>query len=346
MVDLSRITGVSIVSLILGSGLIVFGANTLYSDFLKQPRVIINIEASNSSALVSIVNTGTVTAHNMRITFYFNGINISDYTLNAIPDEQINFTSSEEPKGLLVATVGRLTPNNAVSIQTLLDIRGSNATFPYNIDITYDEGSTYAIAYIGKEPRNFKSPLLEPPVAERLWIFLSVIIILSSIAFTSRTWINKIKHLVSEIKAANYVQDIKNEITAIKETLEESQFLHSSIIPTRVWDDQEYDTKRKYQIFGNYIDYRTISRFYGVIKDRDSYFSNSTVNVYDPVNADTFRRYNEECAYLANYVLESINWKEHTLRSRNARIRYYVFLVFPLLILILVLYYFLFSVWS
>jgi hypothetical protein len=113
MTDSSKIPGLNIVSFILGSGLIVFGANALYSDYFKQPHIDIHIKAGNSTAVTTLVNTGIVTAHNVRITFNSTS-DISNYSLTSIPDEQVNFTKLYKP-GRLVASFPRLRPANDLS---------------------------------------------------------------------------------------------------------------------------------------------------------------------------------------------------------------------------------------
>ncbi len=313
MTDSSKITGLSITSLILGSGLIVFGANSLYSDYVKQPHIDIGIKSGISTAVTNFTNTGIVTAHNVRITFNSSS-DISNYRFTDIPDEQVNFTKVYKP-GRLVASFPRLTPGNLLSIEVMLNAKNSNNTVPFFVDVTYDEGSTYGQADVGKESKDYKTPLMYPGTFGRLTWFVNTIMVLAGLAFVSPLIIYKIRKLISAVVEGSFVSDIKNEITRIRNELHNNTQL-SDIIPTK-WD--KYDMEHKHQIISNYQDYNKINEFYMHLQERDFYSKNNQVFT------DGVRIINEECIYIAEDVLQKVNWQRYISKYKKAWVWYIIF---------------------
>lgn len=68
----SKVSLLNIISIIIGSGLVVFAANILYNDFISKPSINITIKvySDNSSANAAITNTGLKTAKNVRLAMY------------------------------------------------------------------------------------------------------------------------------------------------------------------------------------------------------------------------------------------------------------------------------------
>jgi hypothetical protein len=90
---------------------IVFGANVIYSDFIKQPHLVLEIRPRDLAVAVSLINTGITTAHNVRETLSSNATQITNHIFESVPDEQINFTNLDRPQGL-VLNASRLTPGD------------------------------------------------------------------------------------------------------------------------------------------------------------------------------------------------------------------------------------------
>jgi hypothetical protein len=171
---------------------------------------------------------------------------------------------------------------------------------------------------VGKEPKGFTSPIMSPEVYSKFSLFLLAIFALAALAFVAPFIIYRIKKLLVDLREGNFVTSLRDEIRAVKNKLHSDIHL-SDVIPTKIWD--RYDSKRRRLIIYNYEDYNKINELYRHLKKREYYFKKNQTSI------ETMRIINEECLYVADDVLRSINWKEYVSRRKKAFVWYCVFIV-------------------
>jgi hypothetical protein len=261
-----RISAINIVSWIIGSGLIVFAANSIYNDYIRQPHIDIIIEPRDLSAIVSVINTGVTTAHDVRLILYSAESDITNYRI-IYSSEDTNFTKQDEPKGL-VAEMNRMSPGSSIRLQTALNSTEIHGTIRYYVDVVYDEGSTYGVAHLGIYPKAFRTPIVDIFYANNAAKNISIVFavfILSIIALIMPFVLNWVRNPISKTFDILYIHKVRLETERVNNILNREIFSRE-IFDTKTWDSKS--EKSKQSIFRHYDDYKRLNVFYVELRRR------------------------------------------------------------------------------
>jgi hypothetical protein len=300
------------VSLILGSGIIIFGVNVIYSDFIKQPNVVVGIQPRNSSVAVSFTNTGLDTAHKLLIILSSNASVFGPPIIVGTPGELIHFEKLYDPIRF-VANLSRLTSGDEFTIITPFELSEANSTASYSADVTYDEGGTSSSTLIGIDSQEASwfdraASYLASYVPFDL---LAVIIVLASFVYSIPNLISLFRGTFKSITEGNFIRHVENEMRRIGDGLRFER--PDSMIPVKAWSNKRYDDSRKRSIFYKYNDYKQISDFYSALEKRNTFFSNENLN------DDTLQVYNEYCSDIAMNVRQGVHWQEYESNLRRTK---------------------------
>lgn len=323
--NIGGISTIYIISWVIGSGLIVFSANAIYSNYVRQPHIDIYIEPQGFSAIVSVLNDGVTTAHNIRLILYSAESDIIDYSI-IYSSENTNFTKQDEPKAL-VGQMHRMSPGSSIKLQTLFNSTNVDSPIKYYVDVVFEEGSTYGVAYLGKDPKAFRTPMIDifyANNAARNVALVSAIFILAIIVLLIPFILNWIKKLERKTIELFYIHKLELEAKKIK-TILDNDILSKDVFVTKVWDSKKDDVKRI--TIGNYDHYRILHEFYAELKRRDNYL------YHNRPDSDAVRAFNEECRYLASLVL-AIDFRKYGATERKVRVRITIILAIIVAILI------------
>ncbi len=177
----AKVSLLNIISIIIGSGLVVFLANILYNDFIGKPliNITIKISSDNSSGNATITNTGLKTAKNVRLAMYTDPPGkIDNVNPEGVTAEQITITDLTK---LPPYTQGRIATFNRSIIgdnSIAFDIKFTkfDQTGSFIILANHDDGSNQATAKIGEERKTFTSSPPNPLSNPIFLLGLSVII--------------------------------------------------------------------------------------------------------------------------------------------------------------------------
>jgi hypothetical protein len=322
-VNLSKSTELSkikIVSSIIGSGLIVFLISSIYSDFIKQP--LLNIEMTNTANDtydLDISNSGSKIAHNVTVIIrtsfskifwynfdtgninhciFFDSMcvgNSSKFTYNfeKIEDKQPNNQT-------LVFKIPKLSPKDHFTIMTVLDFEDRSKS-DYIVNVISDEESVSAKYYVGS---TFSK--VYPTIVTNLYNFSTIIIILIISSFAFPVIYNLMNKLYIKYKKIKYIHDIYNEIKKIIEGLEKDSKDHIFHIEIKEWISKNKDFKMS--IFSHYYFYSKIDKFYANLSARQNLFMEHL-----EFNDSYRKNYDENLVILAKNIIEEgkEEWKRY-----------------------------------
>jgi hypothetical protein len=288
--DSSRKSLIGVISVLLGSGLVVSIVNNVYSDYIKQPHIDLSIDALKIKGIimasVDVDNNGFVPAHNMRLTISSSGNNMS-YINGTITNKiEIPSNVSQPTPDQILVKIPRLDPDNKFQIDTYVpDPDPRRSTFiSYKIDAKYDEGSSFlnaeslevdsVLGITSSTNRNLFS-IIETLLDELLDILTRPDILIFVLVAICIWQLYKARTKGRMKRDQNrFVINLMREVRTVKDTFERS-ILSQMIFSFYTWGSRTYDFRR--QIFSSYEDYKLIDKFYSELKKRDFYFSHDEI---------------------------------------------------------------------
>jgi hypothetical protein len=344
MSDSSRLSGINVVTWIVGSGLIVFAVNTIYSDYIKMPKIDINMDkASGNSptgtvtASIWIVNSDGGPASNLTISLTSSDLTISDPKIKYY-DEDIKkvITIPEGDKKLLVTAPRLVYLGQGLNIEATLkqqqeppaqqQINNStyapekylrNYFFPpfstVDVFVASDKTSATREYFVdttdGIQPTTQRNPF---SFWEKAIVPFLTFIAIPAIIFV----LFILPHLISKIRAwrakrfqKEFVKKIIKEIVYDKNILERPES-SANALTTEAWNSKSSDKKQA--TFKNYKDFNKIDRFYSALQQRHLEVLQSGADGNTLVH-------NRECINLADDVLKNIEWTRYRKTSSRKK---------------------------
>jgi hypothetical protein len=133
------------------ASLVIFSVTTFYTDFLKQPRIDLDLKSDGRNQYglnntINIANDGDASANNVRVTFMSNvSITVSNPTFYT---ENITGPKKND-RGWWTMDIDRFAPKSMLTIYSALD--SSKLNTPFDVFITYDEGSKWNSFVLSEE---------------------------------------------------------------------------------------------------------------------------------------------------------------------------------------------------
>lgn len=306
-----RISLVTIISWILGGGLIWSVTNLIYNDIIKQPYLDLSLDFYKSTkvATIEFENAGMATAHNIRITITSVSANIDKNNLSVpFSHEEVRLFNDTGSLTTIVANVSRLVPQDLFRISTPLIFTNGQKTTDFNVIVTYNERMQQLRKVINSENDQdaFESGfthLLNTSITYLIAVMIVVAFLLLQFSFFY-------KPITKEVISRFYCHKIKQEIKRVSDTLENEQKCsgYDEVFSTDAWESKT--TKEKQKILFNYRDFNTINDFYKQLSIRDYNLSNNVID------NERIRIENESCYQKSQCVLSSIRWAKYDLSLR------------------------------
>ena len=305
-----RVSLVTIISWILGGGLIWSLTSLIYNDVIKQPYldVLVGYNESRKAVTIDITNTGMATANNIRTTINSTQPNIDNERVSvASSHEQVRLSTDSSLSGV-IANASRFVPQDQFSIS--IPLTYINGQTKFDVTATYNERmqqlKAVNITSVSEEPQK------QSGVEVRNAVILPYVVGILAVTFVIIRLSLYFKPITEDVITRKYCSEVKRQIKTVHETLrnEQTRSNCNEIFPTDSWDSKT--TKEKQKIFHNYQHFNKINEFYKQLRIRDYYFSNN------PIDNDRSRIENESCYQKACEILDNnrIPWTEYDLNTR------------------------------
>ena len=317
----------SIISLLIGSGITVFAVTTIYNDVIKQPSIKIafdNPVSINSSSLMlklHVYNAGWTSANNVSIVLH-SVTNISYFpsSLNFTEDTDDIKIENDEPNKLIIGAPRLVGSGGEIALSLILVPQPTlgSQLFPvypwfeplldgnFAVIVAYENGNIFSVYNLDKDGISQTTGTTDLMVIE---LVLLGVFILTIFYFIPQI-VGLVKKLTRRAFRFSVYYRIINEASTVLEKLKENPG-STRIFSADLIDYKELSPDTKY-FFYDYTDYRLISEFYEGLRKRDSDLSAETVYL----SAD---EHNIECYMKALAVLQNIRWSKYGVVTNITR---------------------------
>lgn len=286
----------NILSIIVGSGIIVFGANILYNDFSK-PSINIRIYVDDgSSANVTIINTGFKTAKNIRVTMFtkpLGKIDIANSNLIGPTDEQIKIINTTKPQ-MMIATFNRSVIGDNSTVFSIKFKEFNEDHIRLIVHVNHDDGSSELDAFVGHESYSIISSSYPTKDLSNIIIIYGITIVIQFLFIRGKKWIIEPIYIVNRYRL---LMSEKRKINKIIKNICQNPFFRGNLL-----DWHELDILKMGKIL-SYNDLRLFNELLAEEQRRKNYL------LKYPVIDRALKAYNDEYKYLAVQILNNINWK-------------------------------------
>jgi hypothetical protein len=247
------LSGINIVSWIIGSGLIVFTTSTIYTDFIKRPEIrfeITNFSRNSSSISVEIwvSNFGMIPANDITLAIETFDLKINGLYPHYYEEDIRSIVSNEENPNKAVTKIPRLSSlGNGFYQNITLTIPKNNFDFFDNntdIDIlaSYEEGNNLAYYYVIESGVERYSAFSDIDV---LLGYLSSYYIIIVLPRTHRIPCNFCHHTLVTIRSTNGKDhDLFCKVCAIAYDFDDESIRHKTIPSTPHGENEPVTTLR------------------------------------------------------------------------------------------------------
>lgn len=277
-VDIQTVTSV----LGIGSGIILFGVTTFYTDFYNKPNVHILVspdEIDTRLATIEVTNTGRNPATDLRLS-----IEAPKELVSYAVSHSENVTIAEHKGASLVLVIPRLAYGDGsfVRIYTMIKAEPNTSLTNYTTYATYNEGSTKGTLTLSYE--QFISFISQISIQ-----------ILISVAFAALVYSLIRYWLRNRIKEEKFRQNIKNMIDA-RSNLQKERLTYDKTIP-------EIEYPPEFIFYPK--DFDRIETCNNRLRERNNYINEGNVKPEGLIS------HNQRCLEGVIGVLENIDWTRY-----------------------------------